>query len=205
MIREKFDENETDFDFFRFRAPRKEFSKHIKILIKKKFRVALGRFFRKYNKGEQDIPRALRLIKEFQAQRAKKNDEINRMRAAQAVSLMYGGNVEYQKVQQMQKFTAQGQQQGRPELLNQKLNDDARERSQLLGQSISLAEDNLKKQNQMLINMIEDFNDKYSFLQDKFSALQQEMKEDEGMGQLDSSLDISDDTLLNKSNPPNQA
>ena len=65
MIRDKFDENETDFDFYRFRAPRKEFSNELKVLIRKKFRLALGRFFKKYNQGLEDIPKALRLIKEF--------------------------------------------------------------------------------------------------------------------------------------------
>jgi hypothetical protein len=65
MIKEKFEENETDFDFYRFRAPRKEFSNELKSLIRLKFRAALGRFIRKYNKGEEDIPRALRIIKEF--------------------------------------------------------------------------------------------------------------------------------------------
>ena len=45
MIREKFDENETDFDFFRFRTPRKEYSEKLKSLIRKKFRVALCKFY----------------------------------------------------------------------------------------------------------------------------------------------------------------
>ena len=51
MIREKFDENEIDFDFFRYRAPRKEFSDQLKGLIRKKFRVALCRFYQKYRDG----------------------------------------------------------------------------------------------------------------------------------------------------------
>lgn len=59
MIREKFDENETDFDFFRFRPPRKEYEPKIKSLIRKKFRAALGKFIRRYKAGEIDIPRPL--------------------------------------------------------------------------------------------------------------------------------------------------
>lgn len=51
MIREKFDENETDFDFFRYRVPRKEFSEKLKSLIRKKFRVALCRFYQRYSSG----------------------------------------------------------------------------------------------------------------------------------------------------------
>jgi len=69
MIREKFDENETDFDFFRFRAPRREFSDHIKGLIRKKFRLALCKFYQRYRDGEQDLPEALRIIKEVQVKR----------------------------------------------------------------------------------------------------------------------------------------
>jgi hypothetical protein len=65
LIREKFDENETDFDFYRFRAPKREFSDDLKSLIRKKFRAALGRFIRKFKRGEEDIPRALLLIKQF--------------------------------------------------------------------------------------------------------------------------------------------
>ena len=65
VIREKFDENETDFDFFRFRAPRREFPPELKALIRKKFRVALTRFVRKYRKKEESRPRALDIIKEF--------------------------------------------------------------------------------------------------------------------------------------------
>ena len=52
MIREKFDENEIDFDFFRYRPPRKEYSDKLKGLIRKKFRVALCRFYQKYRDGE---------------------------------------------------------------------------------------------------------------------------------------------------------
>lgn len=49
LIREKFDENETDFDFYRFRIPRKkELSAKIKNQVRKKFRVALTKFFNKY-------------------------------------------------------------------------------------------------------------------------------------------------------------
>ena len=52
MIREKFDENEIDFDFFRFRPPRKEFSEKLKSLIRKKFRIALCKFYQRYRDGE---------------------------------------------------------------------------------------------------------------------------------------------------------
>jgi hypothetical protein len=68
--------------------PRKEYSKELKSLIRKKFRAALGRFFRKYKKGEEDIPRALILIKEYQHQRAKKNEELNKLREEQAFGVL---------------------------------------------------------------------------------------------------------------------
>lgn len=66
MIKEKYDETDTDFDFFRYRIPRREFSDELKSKIRKKFRAALGRFFRKYKDGEEDIPKALKMIKEYQ-------------------------------------------------------------------------------------------------------------------------------------------
>ena len=65
MIRERFDEDGTDFDFYRFRVPRKEFTPQLKALIRKKFRAALGKFFRKYKKGEEEIPKALSVIKQY--------------------------------------------------------------------------------------------------------------------------------------------
>ena len=66
LIREKFDEGETDFDFFRFRPPRsKDFSDKLKTLIRKKFRAALCKFIRNYKSGVCDIPRPLLVIKEF--------------------------------------------------------------------------------------------------------------------------------------------
>ena len=65
-IREKFEEEETDFDFFRYKAPNRVFSDEVKGLIRKKFRVALTKFIKKYRKGEADIPPALKILKEFQ-------------------------------------------------------------------------------------------------------------------------------------------
>ena len=41
-------------------------------MIRKKFRVALAKFIRKYKKGEVDIPPALKILKEFQQVRAEK-------------------------------------------------------------------------------------------------------------------------------------
>ena len=64
MVRQKFFLEETDFDFFRFKHER-VFSDRIRRQIKQKFRVALGKFFRKYKKGKADIPPALKILKEF--------------------------------------------------------------------------------------------------------------------------------------------
>ena len=64
FIREKFHEEETDFDFFRYRENR-NFSEQIKMAIRKKFRVALTQFIRKYKKGETVIPPALKILKVF--------------------------------------------------------------------------------------------------------------------------------------------
>jgi hypothetical protein len=58
FIRQKFQEDETDFDFFRFKHNRK-FSEEIKSKVRAKFRVALTNFIRKYKKGEMSIPPAL--------------------------------------------------------------------------------------------------------------------------------------------------
>ena len=49
-----------------------EFSDEVKNLIRKKFRVALTKFIKKYRKGEADIPPALKILKEFQQDRAEK-------------------------------------------------------------------------------------------------------------------------------------
>ena len=59
MIREKFDENDTDFDFYRYRVPRKEFSQELKRAIRLKMRATLLKFFKAYQEGEADIPRGL--------------------------------------------------------------------------------------------------------------------------------------------------
>jgi len=64
LINEKFDENETDFDFFRYRMKRR-LPQEVRLLVRKKFRVALCKFLRKYKNGEAEIPRALTMIKEF--------------------------------------------------------------------------------------------------------------------------------------------
>lgn len=64
IIRLKFAEDETDFDFFRFRKPR-VFTEQIKSQIRLKFRVALTKFIKAYKKGQKDIPEALKILKEF--------------------------------------------------------------------------------------------------------------------------------------------
>ena len=52
--------------------PNRNFSPEVKALIRKKFRVALSKFIRKFKKGLVDIPPALKILKEFQANRALK-------------------------------------------------------------------------------------------------------------------------------------
>ena len=65
FVRKKFDEEETDFDFFRFRAIRKNpLNPDLKRAIRIKFRFALQKFIRRYQKGQTDLPRPLKLIKE---------------------------------------------------------------------------------------------------------------------------------------------
>lgn len=59
FIREKFEEQETDFDFFRYRPQRKQFSNELKSKIRLKFRIALRKFLKKYKAGEADIPKPL--------------------------------------------------------------------------------------------------------------------------------------------------
>lgn len=112
-IREKFEENDTDFDFFRFRPPRKELSQQYKEIIKAKFRLALQQFFREYKANGCRIPRALELIKEFQAERITKTEEINKLRTAQTLSMIYQGaygeQIKQQTMQAHQMLLAQSQ------------------------------------------------------------------------------------------------
>ena len=42
------------------------------MLIRKKFKIALTRFIKKYRAEETDIPPALKILKEFQQNRAEK-------------------------------------------------------------------------------------------------------------------------------------
>jgi len=55
-----------------------------------KFRVALSRWIRKYRKKEVDIPPALKILKEFQQNRADQQAEIKRMRDDYTMSLLIG-------------------------------------------------------------------------------------------------------------------
>jgi len=93
IIREKFQEDETDFDFFRYKVDRK-FPDALKSLIRKKFRVALTKFIRRYKNKETDIPPALKIMKEFQSTRAEQQKEINRLRNTYAMSLILGDGEE---------------------------------------------------------------------------------------------------------------
>ena len=88
FIREKFEEDETDFDFFRYKAPNRIFTNEVKSLIRKKFRVALTKFINKYRCGEADIPPALKILKEFQQNRQDKQNEINKLRNQYAMTML---------------------------------------------------------------------------------------------------------------------
>jgi len=66
FIRRKFEEEEVDFDFFRFRAIRKKkFDEDLKNKIRLKFRTALSNWMKLYRKGEVDLPKPLLVIKQF--------------------------------------------------------------------------------------------------------------------------------------------
>ena len=66
FIRRKFEEDEVDFDFFRFRQIRKKaFDDNLKRAIREKFRVALKRWLADYKEGKVDLPEPLRVIKQF--------------------------------------------------------------------------------------------------------------------------------------------
>ena len=81
FIRRKFEEDEVDFDFFRFRSVRrKQFSDDLKRRIRLKFRYALQLFIKRYKKGEADLPKPLKLIKDFQAKRQEEKDKLERMK-----------------------------------------------------------------------------------------------------------------------------
>ncbi|CDW82933.1 cyclic nucleotide-binding protein [Stylonychia lemnae] len=174
VIREKFDENEIDFDFFRYRPPRKEYSDQLKSLLRKKFRVALCRFYQRLRDGLQPIPEALTIIKEVQAKRAQKIEEINKLRT-QSLGINYGGGYgEMHKFHfsQMSGSIVNGM---RNESINNKQNDQLKQQSQLLTQSVLIAQENLKKQNIQLLDMIDGFNDKYGILKDKLAQLENDL------------------------------
>ena len=66
FIRRKFEEDEVDFDFFRFRVIRKKkFDERLKSAIREKFRFALKHWLAAYKAGEVDLPEPLRVIKQF--------------------------------------------------------------------------------------------------------------------------------------------
>ena len=89
IIRKQFQQDETDFDFFRYKQPR-NFPEATKRQIRLKFRVALTHWIRKYRKNEVDIPPALKILKEFQQNRADMHAEIKRMRDDYTMSLLIG-------------------------------------------------------------------------------------------------------------------
>ena len=65
-VKRKFEEEEVDFDFFRFRVIRKkQFDETLKSAIRQKFRYALSNWLKKYKAGEVDLPEPLRVIKQF--------------------------------------------------------------------------------------------------------------------------------------------
>lgn len=89
FIRQKFQQDETDFDFFRYKQPR-NFPEATKRAIRLKFKVALKDWIIKYRKGGVDIPPALKILKEFQQNRADQHAEIKRMRDDYTMSLLIG-------------------------------------------------------------------------------------------------------------------
>ena len=68
---------------------------------------------------------------------------------------------------------------------------DLRQQSQLLSGSIQSAQDNLMKQNQMLMNLIDDFDKRKGTLIEKFNELAADPSEEDDSET--SSLTISDD------------
>ena len=81
FIRRKFEEDEVDFDFFRFRAVRKKaFSDELKRKIRLKFRFSLSQFLHDYKQGKADLPKPLKLIKEFQAKRQEEKDKLENLK-----------------------------------------------------------------------------------------------------------------------------
>ena len=81
FIRRKFEEEEVDFDFFRFRAIRKKaFDENLKNAIRLKFRVALNKWMKLYKAGKVDLPEPLRVIKQFQAERGLEKKKMDKLR-----------------------------------------------------------------------------------------------------------------------------
>ena len=81
FVRKKFEEEEGDFDFFRFRAiRRKQYDENLKSAIRQKFRYALSNWLKKYKAGEVDLPEPLRVIKQFQSERAAAKREMDDLR-----------------------------------------------------------------------------------------------------------------------------
>ena len=91
--------NCASFDFFRYKQPR-NFPEATKRQIRLKFRVALTHWIRKYRKNEVDIPPALKILKEFQRNRADMHAEIKRMRDDYTMSLLIGEGFQGDEQQQ---------------------------------------------------------------------------------------------------------
>ena len=88
FVRRKFEEEEVDFDFFRFRIIRKkQFDESLKSAIRQKFRYALTTWLKKYKAGEVDLPEPLRVIKQFQGERAAAKKEMDDLRNKYQVEL----------------------------------------------------------------------------------------------------------------------
>ncbi len=63
----------------------------------------------------------------------------------------------------------------------------------MLAGSIANAQDNLRKQNQLLIRLIEEFNEKYQGLKEKFATLQGELGSDDDGVSIDLSMESKKD------------
>ena len=76
-VRQKFQEEEFDFDFFRFRIPRKTpLNEEVKRDLRLKFRAVIDPFTKAVMEGSRELPEPLRILKSYQLKRSEIKEDL---------------------------------------------------------------------------------------------------------------------------------
>jgi hypothetical protein len=77
-VRQKFEEEEVDFDFFRFKIPRsKPLPEETRRDLRLKFRALISDFTKAVRRGERSLPQPLEILKSYQLKRNEIKEDIN--------------------------------------------------------------------------------------------------------------------------------